>query len=111
MICLMFFSRQVHADYKNGRQNGFDRIKEMFYYKSNLIWSNVGRGLTMETFHETDGYYTHTVDSNLRLDTQTFVYQLNQPTPVPLNPVDKIDVKFGNFTNQQIMSIKWVSKP
>ena len=65
----------------------------------------------METFHETDGYYTHTVDSNLRLDTQTFVYQLNQPTPVPLNPVDKIDVKFGNFTNQQIMSIKWVSNP
>ena len=27
---------------------------------------------------------------------QTFVYYLNQPSPVPLNPVEDIDVKFEN---------------
>ena len=27
---------------------------------------------------------------------QTFVYYLNQPSPVPLNPVENIDVKFEN---------------
>ena len=33
---------------------------------------------------------------------QTFVYYLNQPSPVPLNPVENIDVKFSNnFQNNQ----------
>ena len=61
---------QVHDDYKKGRQNGFDQIKEMFYYKNVLFWSNKGSGLTMETFHENDGYFRHTLESNLKLDTQ-----------------------------------------
>lgn len=35
------------------------------------------------------------------------MYQLNQPTPVPLNPVENIDIKFENLQNQQLMHIKW----
>ena len=35
------------------------------------------------------------------------MYQPNQPTPVPLNPVENIDIKFENFQNQQLMHIKW----
>ena len=35
-------------------------------------------------------------------DPQTFVYYLNQPSPVPLNPVENIDVKFeNNFDNNE----------
>ena len=30
------------------------------------------------------------------MNPQTFVYYLNQPSPVPLNPVENIDVKFEN---------------
>ena len=68
--------RQVHNDYKNGRQNRFDQIKKIFYYKSNLIWSNQGKGLTMETFHKDDGYSLHTLESNLKLDTQVLFMSL-----------------------------------
>ena len=73
---IMFFFRQVHNDYKNGRQNRFDQIKKIFYYKSNLIWSNQGKGLTMETFHKDDGYSLHTLESNLKLDTQVLFMSL-----------------------------------
>ena len=73
---IMVFFRQVHNDYKNGRQNRFDQIKRIFYYKSNLIWSNQGKGLTMETFHKDDGYSLHTLESNLKLDTQVLSMSL-----------------------------------
>jgi hypothetical protein len=103
MYSLMLFSfRQVHNDYKNGRQNRFDQIKKIFYYKSNLIWSNQGKGLTMETFHKDDGYSLHTLESNLKLDTQV----LSMSLPRNSNYVWNLLVLFDSEINKIILTVK-----
>ena len=83
-------------------------MSELFYYKNNLYWSLKPNGLIMENYYINDGYFTTSIESNLRIDKLTFFHNSAQPTPLPLNPVDDINILFGfNSINQQIMKINW----
>ena len=83
-------------------------MNKLFNYKNNLYWSLKPNGLIMENYYLNDGYFTTSIESNLKIDKLTFFHNSAQPTPLPLNPVDDINILFGfNSNNQQIMKINW----
>ena len=105
------FCRQVHDDYRNRRQS-FDRVNDIFYYKNNLWWSLKPTGLVMETRYKDQGYFTNDLESNLNIGSSTFFHVSTQPTPLPLNPVQNVNVLFGfeEPKGHQIMRVDW-TKP
>ena len=42
-------------------------MSELFYYKNNLYWSLKPNGLIMENYYINDGYFTTSIESNLRI--------------------------------------------
>ena len=67
----------------------------MFHYKDKLYWTLVSKGLIMEEGNENKGFFTSRIDSVLKSDTQTFFHHLSQPTPLPLNPIQNLNILFG----------------
>ncbi len=86
----------------------FNKVKEMFYFDDHLIWSNIGKGLSIETYQENKGFFANTYD-DLVFETQAFMYSKIQPVPVPLNSVEDIDVKFAFEKGLQKAFVKWKS--
>ena len=84
----------------------------MFYYKNNLWWSLTPTGLVMETKYKDQGYFTNDLESNLNIGSSTFFHASTQPIPLPLNPVQNVNILFGfeETNEQQILRIDW-SKP
>lgn len=104
---MFLFYRQVHKDYRD-RTPGFDTIKQMFYFKDDLYWASFNKGLAMESLDTGRGYFRNTIESNLPMDTLTFAYQDNQPTPTPLNSVRDVNVLvWFDHQNQQQAEISW----
>ena len=49
----------------------------------------------MEEGNENKGFFTSRIDSVLKTDTQTFFHHSSQPTPLPLNPIQNLNILFG----------------
>ena len=96
---IYFFSSEVHKNYGtyfNGtRKQIFNQVKEMFHYKEKLYWTLQSKGLIMEEGNENKGFFTSRIDSVLKSDTQTFFHHSSQPTPLPLNPIQNLNILFG----------------
>ena len=68
----------------------------MFYYKEKLYWTLLSsKGLIMEEGNENKGFVTSRIDSVLKSDTQMFFHHSSQPTPLPLNPIQNLNILFG----------------
>ena len=67
----------------------------MFHYKEKLYWTLQSKGLIMEEGNENKGFFTSRIDSVLKSDTQTFFHHSSQPTPLPLNPIQNLNILFG----------------
>ena len=93
------FSSEVHKNYGtyfNGtRKQIFNQVKKMFHYKEKLYWTLQSKGLIMEEGNENKGFFTSRIDSVLKSDTQTFFHHSSQPTPLPLNPIQNLNILFG----------------
>ena len=96
---ISFFSSEVHKNYGtyfNGtRKQIFNQVKKMFHYKEKLYWTLQSKGLIMEEGNENKGFFTSRIDSVLKSDSQTFFHHSSQPTPLPLNPIQNLNILFG----------------
>ena len=80
----------------------------MFHYKEKLYWTLQSKGLIMEEGNENKGFFTSRIDSVLKSDTQTFFHHSSQPTPLPLNPIQNLNILFGYEGGESLHNNKQV---
>ena len=80
----------------------------MFQYKEKLYWTLQSKGLIMEEGTENKGFFTSRIDSVLKSDTQTFFHHSSQPTPLPLNPIQNLNILFGYEAGESLHNNKQV---
>ena len=93
---------RAHANYKNGRPEWKD-TRGLIYFEDRFYWTS-NKGLVLEQFSEASGEYkTGLLLGTIKSDQLELYHLSTQPVPVPINPVEDLQVIFG--TDRAV--IKW----